>query len=421
MSKENEQLTDFEQGRKNAFESIRAQIDYDVLKHAEQIAKDFMIQARPEGDLRAIDMDTDISVLVPMVLAPASENFRQYIVQGLDALEKGTSLYELTGETEIYSYHNITDGDYNAGVMSAVMDAQYLLMTMGYEPMIKACMERLFMPKAITEKIPLKTIELMVGSGIAVRTDIMLSKIDTNVRKTHKRPKEVHLDHGTEAVPMPKKVWAEHFGDLTDPSNKFSHLKGRTPVSWPPFHGEMKQLFNAAASTYSPDHIQPTIAALEDNEGEEFTKGFQAALREIYIEFQSIHFDQKHNKPGYEGRLGLFGLGGGYVNRIVDDAFGTLRTSISEQLHETAKGEGESFADGQKAAAIWTMRELQVLRLPGSMGEDPNNVKILNSIKRVWEQDLAKIGQSDIQAANPEATEDKSAHTSVPLVRRPKP
>ena len=184
----------------------------------------------------------------------------------------------------------------------------------------------------------------------------------------------------------------------------------------------MKKLFNAAASTYSPDHIQPSIAPLENNEGEEFTKGFRSALREIYIEFQSIHFDQKHNKPGYEGRLGLFGLGGGYVNRIVDDAFGTLRTAISDQLRETAKGEGDSFEDGEKAATTWTMRELQILRLAGSMGEDPNNVKILNSIKRVWEQDLAKITSPEIEVNNPEnSKEERSAHSSVPIVRKPKP
>lgn len=386
-----EELSKFEQGRADAFKHIRDEIDFDVEKHAEQLAKDFLMMAKPDEEKRAISMGTDTSSLITAVLEPASENLRQYFLQALTALEHGHTVYELTGTSEIYSYHHLTDGNYNAGVHSAANDMQMLAMTVDTEQMVKACLENITIPSAIREQVPQETIEHMFHFGVAVQVDTVLSKVERNIRGKFKRPKEAGIDGGP-IGPMPKRTGAEIYGAITDSSNAFAILKGKTPSTWPPFHGEMKGQFNSAASVYEQASAKPVIEKLPDNDNEDFAKGFKDALRHVYVEFQEYHFGVKTNgRGGYMGVLGGYGLGSNYIGRVVDDAFGELRGKLMDQLSDTAKGEGESYEDGQKAAALWIDRELQILRLSGSMAEDPNMVKILNTVKTVWEKELDGI------------------------------
>ena len=410
----------FERGRRDGFKKIIELIDFDATKHAEQIAQDFMIMGRQDGQMNAIEMGTDTSSVVDMALAPAAESFKQYMVQACQAMRDGLPLPELIGPTEdIKYYKHATGGDYDAGVRSAVWDAQMMILTLNTKDMVEATMKNINIPPSITEQIPLRTIQMMTSWGIAVRTDIALSKIERTMRQKHPKPKTIALD-GEEPGPMPKWSLLDLWADITDPSNKFAFLRGKVETTWPPFHGEMVSQFDATASIYADDTGKAlSEPVMPDNENPEFAEGFRQTLREIYLHFQSSHFELKIGAGGYAVKMAQYGLGNKMMNRSIDDAFGNYRDSLREQMKETAKGEGTTYEDGQAAAQKWAEQKLRQVKLSGSTMRDPNNIRLLKALKTHWHIVLNehKTGQNTpVMAA-----EAAAGAAAQPPARQPAP
>ncbi len=391
---------DFAAGRKDGLAKVDGILRFDTQRNAHIAVQDFFGFGMNKEQTEALS---------EMAVIPFLDYFRELAMSAAKGLRQGHSVYDLTGQEEIRTYKAITSGDYDAGFKSAALDSEYLLFSMDTEKVIADFIEKVSLPDALRDvlvkkdqerdiradingntkkRTPNTVIRDFLNSIIAVRMDMVLSKIEGDLVQKAKTPKFVGYV-GAEAEPVKYVFLRAAYDQLREPMNKIARTHGKVKSVWPPF--------KVNVSTYEPEQAERIHVTIEEmnaqedvlpeNKNEKFAAGFEQTLEEFYIGSQKLHF-QTLQKPqgGYSKLLGVSEYWNKIAKNVAVSSFSDLRQLVYERMQAPAKGEGDSYDDGRNAAIDWISSRIDVLDLKGALSREDTAKRILDKFKNYWKE-----------------------------------
>lgn len=409
MNKEHRDLEgDFQAGRSKTLELIAEDLRNEQSRYTAAAVKDFFAFGLKPEDRR---------VITAVVATPFMRHYRQYAAEAVKALQSGDALLTILGQEQIKKYSAVTGGDYDAGVMSAGHDMKYLLLGIDTDKVVdeflvtlkgRRDLEAIFVKGAENNSRSTKsseerpkpkyedTLRRFLNMMIHTKLDGDLCKIQRKYIQEAKLPHIVGYN-GAQPEPLRYRFFHAVYHRLAEPINVITRLKGKVPSAWPPIR--ISGAFNnnadntaQAENTLSREDLAAYENALQVNENPAFQKGMQDALKNIYLETQTRHFDLMNDgKGGYAAKLGISSYWDNMVSQLSSQAFSDLRSDLRTLIHQPAKGEGETYEDGVQAAYDIAQKYIYALDTQTINTEQAEYERIISHFKAFWLFELNKI------------------------------
>ncbi len=376
-------IRDFHAGRRDGIAQIQALIPTDVEKYANIIVGD---------QTTFISQKDKLDPLVHLARAVTKAHFDCFRA-AVGQLAEGQSVYDLTGASTLPTYRRITDGDYNAGVMSAVEDMTALLGTMDGAA--------LFKPFETTRDA---LDELAHDNDISIKTmciynhellvDTMFMRMYERITRNMKVPKQVVYE---ETADMPKRrSLMAGFGAALKaqmaPLDRFSNRRQKMPDLWPPLKSQMAITPVFATQTQIAEASAHILTQTQENPAS-YAEGFLRGVSVLYYELQQIHFDALARGEGYVDHIGHDTGWGRKVAQVALDQFAALRDTMRDALQERRVfGTGQTYEEGVRGAGAFIAQTVQQLGQKLALDSaDLGPVNAFETVRHFWLQEVERI------------------------------
>lgn len=366
---------DFEKGRSEGFRKLRAYLGrINASKSANRAMTDTL------GIYSG--MQSNAVMIRDVLLMPVVRQYKETCLIAIDALENGSSVYDITQTTHIPGYKHVVGGDYNAGIVSAARDLEFMLFSMDSEKAISEFIDNAPGGRKLYEQISgyessnADKMSLAIALTFNEPREHMIACIERHILAKTKTPKSLLLASGE--TEHPKKYSLKKILKATvDVSNFYMRLDAKVPSLWSPKSINIVKFDSADAEN------QIVFEEGDVNNAPDFTKGYKDTLIKVHGAFQENHFDKMWNGQ-YVFDTGLALHFNKVVARTAEHGFSDFRAALCDKINADAKGNGKTYDDGVNAASAWLDYTIKTLTLSGSMKNDPNNMAVLNKLKPVW-------------------------------------
>ena len=379
-----EQGRDFAAGRRDGIQKIQALIPTDIEKYATMVVTD---------NATFLSKQDALHPLVHMARALTKANLDCFRAAA-DQLESGVTVYQLTGAVSLPASRCIIDGDYQAGVMSAVEDMIALLGTIDGAAIYKPFQVT---GKALGQLADDNDIRLstMCTYNHEMLVDTIFMRMYENIIRNMTKLKHVVYEESDEP-PKRRNLFSGFEAAVRAqqaPLDRFSSRRNKMPKLWPPLKTQATIMLEFSAATDKPADV---VVPVPLNDSRSYAEGFMRGMRVIYDELQLVHFDALERGEGYVSYIGHDTAMGKLVGQVALNQFAILRENMRDVMHERQiLGAGQNYDDGLKGAQTHVTQMVaqlrQLLMADPRTATDLSQTNAFDSIQPFWLQEISRV------------------------------
>jgi|GEM_PF-3027697 len=367
----------FKKGRLETFSKIRLLLKYDPER----------LGVSGQRDIFPFGLTRPQIFAIQRLYSHTAEMVQDLYGRALTQLEAGDTIYQLTGQDTIRSYKPITDGDFNAGALSAVEDFQMLLFTFNGDFLVSQALDQVNIASSPLYPLDRSLIKMGVHLTQAVYRDIVTIRLHEDIAMKLSEPIELEYEnrHVFEPAKPPIKVLFSAIARIEHPLSRCARRQDKIKRTWPQMSAT-GSFAMAQMATPTPVNAQavPPRQPQPLNNNAEFIKGYSAGLSSIYMGLQDIHYDSIHKNRDYAAQIGMAAGWENAIHSVASNIFPALRNDVRAALQANARGIGEDASAGIKAAVEFVQNTILDTRLPPQDAQDMAQQQVLASLKKFW-------------------------------------
>lgn len=386
----------FRQGRESVFHKIMKDLDA-TSAHLMKTSRIFVQDCLPYelSDLNSPNL-TDKQKADFAFLCSASEIIVEAMADqmklAVEGLWRGHSVYSLLGKDSVPTYAAITNGDSNAGILSAVEDITVMLMSLNYQHLIDQVFHDVIESKDFDVELA-PTLRQILRLSANTFYDHILMGMNTDIINKLHQPNDIEYEDGR----LQKKKTGALVGffkwvaSAAHHSGRDARRASKIGPIWPPLNisftkGVAPETISAAPQFDTPPFEIPDAPSRHNHL--DFKTGYSQVMLGFYHTLQSRHFDAMARK-NYAARSGLPVIHEKQVQSTAQVVFDGLRENVKKRIAALPNERG-SFREGIYDALGHIQREVSLIDLP-PRGKDSSAERILGKLKESWITTLREV------------------------------